>query len=144
MEKTKSLKKLLVICLGNVILAYCILLIFLNDVKLGSWIQMLTIFFVIIFLGLLIVRAIFKKFKGNVVRYFFTLLVAFFSAVISFSLCIFTGSDNANNLLNSVVDSLMFSLLINIFIVFWAWILAGTIVYYIYYCHYNDTSWMED
>ena len=142
-----DIKKILLICSGNVGFAVIVLSVFLDKLSIAVWIQILIIFFAIIFLSLLILRSVFEKFKNNIVRYGFTLLLAFFSSVISFTLYSLTGGADPHDTvitLETIGGTLVFSMFINIFIVFWAWILAGTIVYYIYYCQYNDTSWMED
>ena len=147
MEKIISLKKIFFICLCNVAWAYISfqLLIISEWASLGSWIEGLTVYAALLFSSLLVLRYTFNKFKNNFLRYFCAILLVFSSWQISLSIGIFYGSAHyEHSLLKAIADSLIFSFYISIFIIFWAWLLAGTVIYFIYYLHDRKVTIIVD
>jgi hypothetical protein len=142
-----SIKNILAICFCNALFAGLVLLIFFSPISLGLWIQGVTIFFVVIFFGLLILKSVFEKFKHNVVRYVLTLVLACSSSIVSMAIFFFRYFPPDNLGLYIIVKHLLFSIflsiLANIFL-FFTWLIAGTIIYFIYKAYYDDASSLEN
>jgi hypothetical protein len=135
--------EILIICFFYTVFAGLMLIIFASDISLQWWIEGVTIFFVIIFFGLLILRSVFQKYKNNLLRYFLTLLLAFLSSLISLTLFFFKDFPPDNLGLYIIVKyllfSIFFSILANMFL-FFTWLIAGTITYFIYKACYDETK----
>jgi hypothetical protein len=135
--------EILIICFFNTVFAGLMLIIFANDISLQWWAQGVAIFFVIIFLGLLTVKSVFEKFKNNVVRYVLTLVLACSSSILSvaiFFLICFSSKILALDMIEKdLLNSIFLSILANIFL-FFTWLIAGTIIYFIYKARYDETK----
>ncbi len=138
-----KIKKILLLCCMNTLFVWIFAIYpFCYDKNNKQWVGDLFLCYIIILLGLFIIRYIFQKINIGILRFLLTLICAYsVSVLITVLLCINLPLSKVA-FLENIIPILYFSVTINI-ILFFLWLTVGAINFTIFYTHYHNASRIE-